>query len=1284
MVRIYPSIFLIFSLLILCHASFSSVDVHLSSNSQLHFSSSATISTQKIENNVFYLVPNDGTTQFDVTGKLRPAQIIWIAIPPNKRIRLTNVTPRIDKNVKGELFREQLPMNDSLIEIKHPWVEIGMKRDFQGHSLAPIAVYFALEHEFSIAIASQIQIQISFEIDVLKKEFESDVCQTELEKFVINYKVANRWKSVRTNSVSSFLSTNQIPNGPIYRIKTNQEGITKLTGSNLLSVGINLSTINVRSIRMFSIGPDSIPSSVNAQEPNNWQEIPLLIEDGNDNRFDLEDRILFFGRSPNFWRRQANGDYTHWTSPYLNDVTFFLDLNRNGEDGLRMGSIDVSDNSPILPNAIGRFYYEPELSIFANSSFVGSGLRWVGPLFSGTMERSFLLQLVGALSTSNVSLITRFVEVSYGSQTNFINFIINQATFDTLPLTNTIRNTIPAQFIREGNNSLILRKTGNGSHYFDWIEATYTRDWTLRDGRLKAEVAVNSRFRVQLNHSSVPYVFETSNPSQIRWIKSLSFSDSGTITRNQQYFASDELGMFSIVSIQPVQWGTNQYLDLRDNSLQADYILIYDDAFELPAERLKNYRQNHNQVNVLNVRVSDIFDQFACGNLDPSAVRNFLRYAVRNWQRPAPKYVMFFGDGDFDYRGISYPNIPRPVISSQNGTTGTDDFFVRFGSDFNPPEMVTARLPVQNIHAANRWIDKLIDYETNPVVGAWKNRIILCADDENGEGGVFAWWETTHTLASDSLDYQVLPKFLDRVKIHLIEYQGSYDPVQVAFVKPAATTQLLTELERGALVVNWIGHGNPRVWAHEQLLRESRDLNGIHTGMKLPLWTAFTCDWAYWDDPAQQSLPEKLLEQPNNGAISVVAATRLTGPESNERLAQNFFSLIFDTTYSPKLSIAEALQLGKIRTTLNRTNSSYYHALGDPLLRLSYPDKFGWVETIQPDPIIPLTISNAAGKVGNQSNVHDPLGNGSATLTIRSSQQNKLYYWNQNRNYPYQYRIPGRLLYRGSGTISNGEFSVPILLPLDASYGDTNAVASLFSEGTWGRAAGFYNGIRTSLSSTVTNDSIGPVVQIFIDNRSFKEGEFVSRSPVLIADIYDSNGVNLTGEIGHKMLVQLDDREIDVTEFFAYAPNQTTYGTVEAPLGFINSGMHTLSLQVFDGANNPTIAKVSFIVGEQNNEVVIRNLLNYPNPIKNGTFFTFESSSSGAGKIDIYTVNGTKIQSIPTFDVKIGYNNTLTANWDGRDRNGNDVANGVYLWKLQVTADNGKKTESIGRSVVLK
>ncbi len=98
--------------------------------------------------------------------------------------------------------------------------------------------------------------------------------------------------------------------------------------------------------------------------------------------------------------------------------------------------------------------------------------------------------------------------------------------------------------------------------------------------------------------------------------------------------------------------------------------------------------------------------------------------------------------------------------------------------------------------------------------------------------------------------------------------------------------------------------------------------------------------------------------------------------------------------------------------------------------------------------------------------------------------------------------------------------------------------------------------------------------------------------------------------------------------------------------------------------------------------VSFRDVFNYPNPMKDNTTFTFNitgADSPGECRIKIFSVAGRVIKEIVA-PGNVGINNVY---WDGRDADGDYVANGVYFYRLLLRNDPEKNSD-IQKLVVLK
>lgn len=217
------------------------------------------------------------------------------------------------------------------------------------------------------------------------------------------------------------------------------------------------------------------------------------------------------------------------------------------------------------------------------------------------------------------------------------------------------------------------------------------------------------------------------------------------------------------------------------------------------------------------------------------------------------------------------------------------------------------------------------------------------------------------------------------------------------------------------------------------------------------------------------------------------------------------------------------------------------------------------------------------------------------------------------------------------------------------------------------------------------SDADGPEVTIYFDEQEdFRDGDMVKENTLLTALISDENGINLTQEVGHKIEITIDDNPpLDITSFFAYERNSYSDGKLSYYLDDLVPGDHYLKLEAWDNLNNPTKEEIAFTVVEEEG-LVLENVVNYPNPFSDETSFTFQLLGSALDTevtIKIFTVTGRLVRSMKSIPPPVdGFNHYP---WDGRDDDGDIMANGVYLYKLIVKNETEQK-EVIEKLVILR
>jgi len=115
------------------------------------------------------------------------------------------------------------------------------------------------------------------------------------------------------------------------------------------------------------------------------------------------------------------------------------------------------------------------------------------------------------------------------------------------------------------------------------------------------------------------------------------------------------------------------------------------------------------------------------------------------------------------------------------------------------------------------------------------------------------------------------------------------------------------------------------------------------------------------------------------------------------------------------------------------------------------------------------------------------------------------------------------------------------------------------------------------------------------------------------------------------------------------------------------AGTWLMKAYLLDASGNTDTVEQCFTVSDVNG---IEEVMNYPNPFKDKTDFTFVLKSDAPAdiKIVVYTIAGRKIRTLTPTLLHAGFN---AVEWDGRDERGNEVANGTYLYRVVINGTNG-------------
>lgn len=563
----------------------------------------------------------------------------------------------------------------------------------------------------------------------------------------------------------------------------------------------------------------------------------------------------------------------------------------------------------------------------------------------------------------------------------------------------------------------------------------------------------------------------------------------------------------------------------------------------------------------------------------------------------------------------------------------------------------------------------------------WRTTVTLVADDS---------WTTsppydgnTHTEDSESLAATFLPDDIQISKLYLPEYQTENIPGGKR--KPGVNEDILSSANlSGTLLMNWYGHGNPQVWAHEHVLNRETDITKMINLDKLFFLTAGTCDYARFDMTENQSGAEDMLLSRSGGAIGVFSSSRLVYASSNSLITQEFYHQLFtrDTESGLYPTIGEVLF--RVKQRYNALNDVKFFVLGDPSIRLLIPDHRAEItidsvdgkpvdnkaEEIQIKALSKVSLSCVIKDRSIDQFVSD--FNGKAFMTMLDGDDEiTVEDFDGSMHYILKH---GGALNRSSYDVRSGRFSAEITVPRDISFSGNSGRLYVYAYAEDGRQA--KGGIRSyevnGINPNANPDDKGPEINIFMDARSFRQGEIVSEEPLLIVDLRDSTGLNTTGRgIGHGIEAWLNDdpQSIDLTEYFTTSPEDPKSGTVRRKLSKLEPGLYTVKVRAWDIFNNYSVAETYFRVAPEN-DIVISDIRNYPNPFDNATTIRFRHNIAPPfeAQLKIYTTTGQMVRVLNS-DIFTYHEGEIF--WDGFDSYGNKVSQGMYFYNVMIRTANG-------------
>lgn len=1111
-----------------------------------------------------------------------------------------------------------------------------------------------------------------------------------LEKFELR-------KSVSVQPMSqakgvNWKTTSVLASDKWMKIKTAKKGIHKIPYEKLSNWGFS----NPSQVNVYGYGGYQLPELLSIEPIDDL----IMVRTWHGKDASGKDCLFFFSTGNVAWKWDfASRTFIHSTNVYTRESFYFLSQQGNSAHVVEK-SAEISTTPTHTVVAFDDYMlHEPELL-----NLIKSGKQWFGENFLRGTSRAVSISTPDPLEGTHAQILINtagrssgasFLDVTiYGNKQTSIAFAPVNTNDETSLYADEKRRsyTTPIQNNRLDFSFSYAAGNNLSEAWLDYITVNWKRQLRLSGDELYFRNTENlgplntARFQIEAAVAG-SRVFDITDPASI-------FEVPATLQGTQLIFTRPSTSLRDYVVFKPtgnfaepelVGEVTNQNLHSLD---VPDFLVITHPDFMNASETIADFHRSYDGMSVAVVTTTQVYNEFGSGSPDPTAIRNFIRMFYDRSKKI--KYVMLVGDGSYDNRNILSGNRAFvPTFQSENSLVPTssfvsDDYFVILDpgeSVYNGTvDLGIGRLPVSTRYEAEIVARKILNYYSPEALGLWRN--IVCFIGDDGDNGL-------HMSDSESLANLINNNHREfqTEKIYFDAYPVSSTPAGKRY--PGVTEAIIQRVKEGVLVLNYVGHANDRFLSEERVLDVSI-INSWTNANKLPIFVTATCEFSRFD-ANDNSAGEYILLNPNGGGIGLFSTTRVVYAYSNFLLSQNFYRFIFEKdSNGENYRMGDVMRLAKINT-INTLNKRNFTLLANPALRLSYPKYRVETNTVNGRNIETYTDTlSALSKVTITGQITDNFGkklsdfNGTITPVVYDKAQIMRTLGNSGQT-QINYKVQNSVIYKGLASVNNGEFSFSFVIPKDITYNMGVGKILYYAENGTDDANGAYEGFRIGGSSAAqVNDNKGPEIKLYMDDTSFKSGGETGQNPLLIAHIFDENGINTVGSgIGHDITAVLNDDYSQIyvlNDYYKTAKNDYTRGTLEFPFRNLPLGQHSLKLKVWDVANNSTEAEIAFVV---TGDFYIESVANYPNPVSDYTYFSFTHNQPDAtfqALIEIFDITGKKVDMLQITNTS-GGKHSAPVRWD-LDERGLRLRNGIYPYRITIRSVQGQLASHSGKILV--
>ena len=1120
-----------------------------------------------------------------------------------------------------------------------------------------------------------------------------------IKDYSLEYTITEKLKE-NSDETPYWKNNSILATGNWFKIGVTETGVYILDYQQLQQMGLNPEDLDPTYFGLFGNGNGMLPEANHYTRADDLIENAIYIPGGDDGSFDPGDYILFYGQDAVKWKFSPfTNQYIHEQN-YYSDTTFYFFTPDLSTAGKRIQPKSQASGNPVATVSTFLDYQLHEKEV---ENLILSGKDWYGEVLS----------TASPIVNTSFNFPNLVIEKPINIYTKYAGRSITEDTYSRIQINGQTVQDSSKIYKLSTDNPMFAREKMFSTNYAassDQVEVKLELIANEIDSRIWLDyVRVNAWRRLKTVDNKLQFRFLPTDtlPTVVKlevagvaaeaaiWditdlsnIKAQQFTRSNNTayfnvpaTAQREYYTFAPQFPLTPATIYPIN---NQNLHQLE---QTEMLVITHPKFLAQANEIAELHQVVDQLDVEVINVMQIYNEFASGKHDITALRDFIRmvYLRSNQQL---KYVLLFGDASYDYKDRIPANTNLiPTYQASGSTIETqsfvsDDYFGLMGSSEGANmsgilDLGIGRFPVNTVTDAQVMVDKVRHYLTkqDELSGQWRNNIAFVGDDGNNN---------THFDQAETLSRMVdtARSNLNVSKIFIDAYPRVTVPGGFRF--PEANKAFVKQIEEGALIINYTGHGGINGLTDERVFTIS-DINGLKNINNMPFFITATCEFSRFDNPGFVSAGEQLLLNSKGGGIGLMTTTRLAFAHSNFALNKKVYGAMFDRRDTNFKRLGDILRLSK-----NPTSSSVYNfvLLGDPALKLVYPEgKIITKKVNNTEAGTSEVVLHAMAEVQIEGEIIDPNGildsdfNGYLYPKLFDKKTKFSTLGNDPSSQKAAFTYYEKLLYAGKVSVVNGKFSFRFQLPRDIAYQYGKAKLSYYAVDTvnFSDASGYFDLFEIGgTNPEITPDTQGPEIELYVNDKTFKNGDIVPSNNTLIAQLSDPQGIHHLGNsIGRDIVLQYispDKGSVILNSIFEPAVDNFGAGTIHYPMENLEDGLYQLTLKAWDLHNNSSTAEISFVI-DSKASLDLHRVLNYPNPFSTSTSFVFDHNKPQAifdYEITVFALDGRPVVILKGKTGTAG-NRSEPIVWDGKDASGQIIPTGTYVYRILLTDEQGNQ-----------